>query len=1035
MLAAGVRRNILNEVVNLSALRPFLHVIARLRTPLLAVACVLGMLAKAGATQPLALSETERAWIDAHPVVRLGVDPAYPPYSFVDTGGAYSGVSAAFMGRIGDLLGIRFVPVSEFAWPDLVGALQARRIDAIATMVYLPERSAYAGFSEIYLPTPLVVMTDVRHPQLATIAELAKLRVALVKGYSSTVQVMTRYPELQPRFVATPLEGLRALAGGEVDAYIGVLGVNTYLAEKHGMTNLKTNAAFDMQSNGQRVAVRGDWPQLVALIDKALATIPERERADLMRQWMPAHGAQIPVIDYAPLVRRWAPWLAALAVLVAAGALAMALVNRHLQTELARREREWVASEARFRATFEQAAVGIAHVAPDGRWIRVNQRLCDIVGYAHETLLTRTFQDITHADDLDADLALVKRTLAGDIPGYTMEKRYLHCNGHVVWINLTVSLVRRADGSPDYFISVVEDISERKRASDALQDAGAVFRSTREGIIITDRAQRILAVNPAFSEISGYAADEVLGHTPAMLQSGHHSASEYRAMWAQIDAAGHWQGEVLSRRKDGEVFPELLTISTVFDADGAPSRYVAILTDLSRLKRSEAELARLAHYDPLTDLPNRLLVQSRLDHALDRAERDGASLAVMFLDIDRFKDVNDSLGHPVGDELLVAMARRMRSRLRESDTLARLGGDEFLVVLEDVQRPEDAADVAQALIRLQDSPITLPSGHEVYVGVSIGISLYPTDGNTTTELIRQADAAMYQAKSHGRNTFRFYTATLTRAADQRLATEQRLRRALAADEFVLHYQPQIAADSGAVVGCEALVRWRNADGSLIPPGDFIPLAEETGIIVPLGQWVLETACVQAQAWREAGVGELLMAVNLSARQLLQHDLVERIDAVLRQTGLPPACLKLEFTESMIMNKREEGRALIHALKQLGVGLSIDDFGTGYSSLSYLKSFPIDEMKIDRSFVRDTPQNASDAAIVATIVAMARNLGLRVVAEGVETPAQLAFLQGLGCNFCQGFLISRPLAAPEFAAFVRRRAAAPDGGAAGELLLK
>ncbi|KAA3653197.1 MAG: EAL domain-containing protein [Proteobacteria bacterium] len=969
------------------------------------------------------LSTAEQQWLATHPVIRLGVDPAYAPYSIADADGQFTGVAAAFAECIAQQLGIHFEPVVNLDWPALVEALKARRIDAIATMVHLPEREAFAAFSDIYLPTPLVVMTRQDTPQLASVNALTDLRLALVREYSSSKQVMARYPALKPVFVPTPLAGLRALAAGEVDAYVGVLGVNTYLAAQQGMANLKVNAAFDMADNGQRFAVRSDWPELAPLIDKALASIPAQTREAFFRPWVSVSADHVLVLDYTPLLRRYWPWFGGALAIVLIGALTMVLANRRLKHEVARREKAWAESEVRFRATFDQAAVGIAHVAPDGRWIRANQRLSEIVGYSHDVLLTKTFQDITHPEDLDADLLQLTRTLAGDIAGYTMEKRYFHRDGHIVWINLTVSLVRRADGTPDYFISVVEDISARREAFEANRQAAAVFQSTREGIIITDLDRRILAVNPAFSDITGYRADEVIGQTPAMLQSGGLGEDIYQSMWASIVSTGHWQGEVTSRRKSGEVFPELLTVSTVRDLDGQPVRYVALLTDLSRLRQSEAELAHLAHYDPLTDLPNRLLVQSRLDHALDSAQRNGDRLAVMFIDLDRFKDVNDSLGHPVGDELLVAIAQRMRTRLRESDTLARLGGDEFLVVLEDIHRPEDAAEVAQALIRVQDAPICLPSGHEVYVGVSIGISLFPNDGASTTELIRQADAAMYQAKSQGRNTFRFYTAALTEAADQRLAMEGRLRRALIAEEFVVHYQPQFRAATGELVGCEALVRWQEPEGTLVPPAQFIPLAEDTGLIVQLGLWVLETACAQAQAWRQAGVADLVMAVNLSARQLQQRDLAWRVAAVLERTGLPANRLTLELTESSIMDHGEEAVALLHSLKALGVGLSIDDFGTGYSSLAYLKRFPIDEMKIDHSFVRDTPDDAGDAEIVATIVAMGRNLNLRVVAEGVETQRQLDFLVGLGCDTCQGFLVSAGLPAEAFAGFVAQTQAA------------
>jgi len=553
----------------------------------------------------------------------------------------------------------------------------------------------------------------------------------------------------------------------------------------------------------------------------------------------------------------------------------------------------------------------------------------------------------------------------------------------------------------------------RVRADTTLRQAAAVFESTREGVVITDLAPRILTVNRAYTEITGYEEAEVLGRNPSLLKSGRQDAAFYQTLWASVREAGYWQGEIWNRRKNGELYPQLLTISTVYDSEGLPSHYVGVMTDISQLKQSEARLEHLAHYDPLTDLPNRLLIQSRLEHALERAERQRQQVAVLFLDLDRFKNVNDSLGHPVGDELLEALARRLSERLREGDTLGRLGGDEFLVVLENLEHPEDAAAVAQTLIQLLERPFTLPSGHEVYVGASIGISLYPNDGASVTELIKYADVAMYQAKEQGRNTTRFYTPTLTVAANERLDMEARLRRALAKGEFVLHYQPQLATQSGALIGCEALVRWNSPEEGMISPARFIPLAEETGLIVPLGEWVLRTACTQAKTWLDAGMPPLLMSVNLSGRQLQQRDVVQRVAAILEETGLPADHLKLELTESMIMGHGEQAVELLHALKALGLYLSIDDFGTGYSSLAYLKRFPIDELKIDQGFVRDIPHDLNDTEIAAAIIALARNLNLKVMAEGVETREQLDFLTRQGCHAYQGYLFSRPVPADEF----------------------
>ena len=556
----------------------------------------------------------------------------------------------------------------------------------------------------------------------------------------------------------------------------------------------------------------------------------------------------------------------------------------------------------------------------------------------------------------------------------------------------------------------------RLRVDARLRQAAAVIDSTREGVVITDLTPRIVGVNRAYSEITGYTEAEVLGCSPSLLKSGRQNSDYYQAMWASILETGHWQGEVWNRRKNGEIFPQWLTISTVYDSDALPVHYVGVMTDISQLKRSEEQLEHLAHHDPLSGLPNRLLLQSRLIHALERAERHRQRVAVLYIDLDRFKNINDSLGHPVGDELLQSLSLRLSERLREDDTLGRLGGDEFLLILEDLERPEFVAGVAQSLIKALERPFDLPSGHRVYVGASMGISLFPDDARTVTELIQHADVAMYQAKESGRNTYSFYTPTLTQAANERLQLEGRMRRGLEQGEFVLHYQPQIDMITGSLIGCEALVRWNTPEEGMISPARFIPLAEETGLIVPLGEWVLHTACTQARAWLDAGYPAQLMAVNLSGRQLQQRDIVQKIALVLEQTGLAPDQLKLELTESMIMGHGELAIGLLYGIKSLGVKLSIDDFGTGYSSLAYLKRFPIDEVKIDRSFVRDIPLDLNDMEISSAIIGMAHGLRLSVMAEGVETDAQLNFLRQQGCHAYQGFLFSPAVAAADFEAF-------------------
>lgn len=559
---------------------------------------------------------------------------------------------------------------------------------------------------------------------------------------------------------------------------------------------------------------------------------------------------------------------------------------------------------------------------------------------------------------------------------------------------------------------------QRARTDADLRQAAAVFASTNEGVVITDLVPKIIAVNRAYIAITGYQESEVKGCNPRVLQSGRQDEAFYQAMWASILENGHWQGEIWNRRKNGEIFPQLLTISTVRDHLGAPKNYVGLMTDISQIKQSEANLERLAHYDPLTDLPNRLLIHSRLEHALAHARRDSSQVAVLFVDLDRFKNVNDSLGHPVGDQLLAALSKRVQQRLRNEDTFGRLGGDEFLIVLDQGQRPDDAATVACELIKLLEQPFELPNQKDVYIGASIGISLFPQDGDEASQLIQHADAAMYKAKEEGRNTYRFYTRALTDAVNQRMELESRMRRAISNEEFVLHYQPQIDIATGQIIGCEALLRWNDPVIGLVSPTDFIPLAEETGLIIPLGDWVLRSACAQHKAWTDMGLPAFTMSINLSGRQLQQHNIVEQIAGIIDGAGLPAERIKLELTESMIMGHGEQASVLLNSIKSLGVGLSIDDFGTGYSSLAYLKRFPLDELKIDRSFVRDIPDDSDDAEIAATIIAMARNLKLKVVAEGVETEEQAKFLADQGCEAYQGYLFRPPLPASEFEELIR-----------------
>ena len=539
--------------------------------------------------------------------------------------------------------------------------------------------------------------------------------------------------------------------------------------------------------------------------------------------------------------------------------------------------------------------------------------------------------------------------------------------------------------------------------------ANKIFEYASEGVMISDTAAHILNVNKAFTQVTGYSHDEVLGKSPSLLNSGRQDAGFYRAMWQSLTETGRWQGEIWNRRKNGEIYLEWLSITAIMNHLGRATHYVAIFSDITTIKANEERLHRLAYYDALTELPNRILFNDRLNQAMARADRSKQMVAVMLLDLDRFKIINDTLGHMAGDTLLIDVAQRIGDCMRESDTVARLGGDEFIVVLPDMDNINYASLVAQKIIDVLTQPFTL-EGQEVFITASIGISFYPSSGDNAEILVKKADIAMYQAKEQGRNNYQFHRSSASDKTSALFALEHSLRRALERNELSLHYQPQIDIETGCITGMEALLRWQHPERGMILPNEFIPLAEETGLIIPIGEWVLRSACAQNKEWQDSGLPPVRIAVNISVRQLKQKNLVAKITETLAETGLDPQWLELELTESMIMQNAEDSVQQLNGIKSLGIGLAIDDFGTGYSSLSYLKRFPIGRVKIDQSFVQGMCNNLDDAAISRAIIALANSLNLKVTAEGVETQDQLSFLREHQCCDAQGFLFSHPVPA-------------------------
>ncbi len=558
---------------------------------------------------------------------------------------------------------------------------------------------------------------------------------------------------------------------------------------------------------------------------------------------------------------------------------------------------------------------------------------------------------------------------------------------------------------------------EHAQVQERLRLAERAFQNTAEGIMVTDANASILSANPAFELVTGYSAEEALGRNPRFLQSGRHPPAFYRGMWTTLMEAGHWRGEIWNRRKNGEVYPQWLTISVVRDGAGRITHFVGVFSDISNIKQAQEQINFLAHHDALTRLPNRTLFRDRLAHTLAQDRQRQKTVAILFVDLDRFKTVNDTLGHRLGDDLLLEVSRRMREAVRVGDTLARVGGDEFALLLEDDAGARDAADavtLARKLLKLLASPMSI-SGHQLVVTASIGIGLYPDDGGDSDTLIGRAERAMYEAKQQGRNNFQFFTQSLTAGAFERLVMENALRNAVERDELVLHYQPQVELASGRLAGLEALVRWQHPELGLVTPGRFIGLAEEIGVIADIGAWVLRSACRQLAVWDAQGVQVPRVSVNLSVRQIDREGLVALVAETIGESRLASGRLELEVTESMLIGDPEHSRSILIGLKELGAELAVDDFGTGYSSLAYLKLLPLDRLKIDQSFVRDISRDKNDEAIVRAIIALADNLGLETVAEGVEQIHQADFLKREGCGLAQGYLYSRPLPAAELEA--------------------
>lgn len=696
-----------------------------------------------------------------------------------------------------------------------------------------------------------------------------------------------------------------------------------------------------------------------------------------------------------------------------------ALREWNLLKEKQRVENRLKTSEEKFRQLAESTETVLWEYDIHGdRWTYIAPQVTRMLGYAPEEWTDFRFwvDRLYEADREWAPRFCMRKTREGK--SHSLDYRFYKKGGEIVWLRDFVS-VELDNGDPIRMRGLMIDITDRKKTELELQKLSLAVKQSPSAVMITDPSGAIEYVNPKFTHLTGYTLEEVRGLNPNILQSGSLSPEIYRSLWETITSGEEWHGELENKRKDGSIFWELVSISPLRDPAGAITHFIAVKEDITERKRYERRLEYMATHDELTGLANRTLLQNNLEALINKARMAGHLIAVLLLDIDRFKVINDSLGHDFGDKLLMAIAGRLRQNLSDAVTVARLGGDEFAILL----TPEDRQSLEITAAKLLQT-LTAPFGienREIIVTASLGICLSGPDSADGATLLRHADIAMYRAKLDGSN-YAFYCPEMNRQILETMELESALRLAIEREEFCLHYQPQVDLATGNIPGCEALIRWNHPGRGLVPPAEFIPLAEETGMIVAIGEWVLKEACRQAKAWQDAGLPALTIAVNLSARQFRKGDLAETIRTILDQTGFDADRLDLELTESMVMDDADGAERTMRMLKQLGVKLSLDDFGTGYSSLNYLRRFPVDSLKIDRSFINDITGDPGCASVVTSIIAIARNLKLNTVAEGVESREQLAFLAGCGCDVYQGFLFSKPLPAPRFADLITGKAA-------------
>ncbi len=958
----------------------------------------------------LELTEKEAAWVRANPEVWFTGDPNWLPYEAFTEQGEYIGIVSEHLKLISDATGLKFRFSPSKTWTESTEKAKKGLVD-ILSETDDSDLKSHLDFTRSYLSNPIVIAMRINENYVENVNAIADKRIALIKDYGYAAKIRRKYPDIKFVTVENIQDGLVSVSTGKVDALFCTLALCGYTIHELGINDVKITGktGFDTKL---ALGVRKNMPELLSILNKAISSIEAGQQQSILDKWI--KHEYVEKTDYT---------LVFIIIIISLSLLSIFYYwNRRLFKEIELRkgaETKLIASSElneRFRILFYESKVGHAlNNLKTGAFLSVNGTFAEITGYTLDELNRLSYWDLTPKRYAKEEAAQIKSL--NDTGAYgPYEKHYIHKSGKLVAVRLNGSLITDTNGE-QLILSVVENISAYAEAKEKLRLSSLVLENSSEAMLITDQDNRIIAANPAFTKTTGYTFEEIEGKDPGSFKSGKHDNEFYREMWNAIRETGQWQGEIWDKRKDGELYAKWLTIDTIKDDTGAIIRYVALFSDITERKHSEEIIWKQANFDELTGLPNRNMFRHRLQQEIMKSESKGLTFSLLLLDLDTFKEVNDTLGHDRGDMLLKIAAKRISNCVRESDIVARLGGDEFTVILPGKSNQNEIDSISEKLVATLSDPYHLED-EVVHISASIGITVFPDDAIAIESLIKNADQAMYASKNKGRNRYSRFTQSLQDEAQKRLRLSNDLRAALPGNEFRLYFQPIVDLSTNKITKAEALIRWMHPERGMVPPLEFIHLAEDIGIISDIGDWV----CLQAQQWNDRWSNmyddRFQISVNMSPLQFKVPTDKFGNGWLSTRTGTKHSSkdnnnLIIEITEGLLLNAETEVLDKLHLLRDAGIEVAIDDFGTGYSSLSYLKKFHIDYLKIDQSFIRNLENDSNDVALSEAIIVMAHKLGLNVVAEGVETRKQHEIITNANCDFAQGYLYSRPVPPEEF----------------------